>query len=155
MLKISKNEFINEDMIECISIYESKPLQDQAKKARDENRIRELKGRYGIKSFVMMEDGYLFLCPNFPDIYLKRMSAEQYLIIDPIRYYLKKNMIREITSKPNSKQRTEIAGKKKDGQYINLAKNRPVRYYVFMKSGRIYGIALMKDLPTGKKGDMQ
>lgn len=144
MLKINKNEFINEESIECICEYNSKPLTEIAVKARREGKASEFRGRNGLKSFIMMDDGYLFLCPLRPGTYIERTTKEEYLVVS-LRCYLKKKLIREISIKLSARQRRDLKDKKEKKEYINLAKDKSVTHYIFMKSGHIYGTHLIKE----------
>lgn len=140
MLKIGKYEIINDGLIESFCIYEGKPLSKLVKNASEKNSLRRITGRYGFKTFIMMRDGYIYLCPFLPDTYLKKIDSNDYLIIDSKRYFIKKEFVREITSKPNAKQSKEIKQAKLDKMYVNLTKHRVTRYHIFTTTGRIYGV---------------
>lgn len=140
MLKIGKNELINEDMIESFSIYGNKPSMDLAKDADINGKMRKIRGRYGIKTLIMMNDGYIFLCPFLPDTHMKKLNKDDYMVIDPKRYYIRKSLIREITTKPNTGQHEEILRAKQEMRYVNFAKRQTVKYYIFTVTNRIYGV---------------
>ena len=147
MLKIQKNQLINDDLIECISVYNSDPLSTIAKKAKKNQTLREIRGRFGYNSILLLKDGYVFLCPNYPEVYFSKLDMDQYVLIDPKRYAIKKDIIREITAKPNKGQHEEIVAAKKEERYINLARNKEVRYYIFTTTNRIYGINIIRNMP--------
>lgn len=151
MLTIKKDELINEDMVESICMYNSEPLTKLAGAARKNGNIREFRGRYGYKSMVIMEDGYLFLCPNNPAIYFARAREEDYLFLDPKRYAVRKKLVREVTTRPNKGQHQDIVKAKKEGRYINLARGKKTKCYVFMVTGRIYGAASIRNVPSGSE----
>ena len=139
MLKINKSEFIKESDIECVCDYGSKPLQQIAKRSREMGKFREMMGRNGLKSMIILEDGYLFLCPYKPDTYIGKCREEDFLAVST-RCYIRKAMIREICTKLNTGQQRELKEKKGNGEYVNLTYGKSTSHYLFMKAGRIYGI---------------
>lgn len=145
MLKITKYEYLNEEISECICVYESKPLKRFAKQAKTKCLYREFRGRNGIKSIIILNDGGVFLCPYLPNTYYERTEKNDYIQVNQ-EIYLRKDMIREVTLKPNQQQKEEIRNAKQSGHYVNLCKKRAVGYYVYMRSGRIYGVTNIKDL---------
>ena len=140
MLKITKSEFINHDKIECMAVYESVPVKKIAKKAKEIDRFRGFTGKTGYKTIIFMNDGFVYLCPCLPATYASRMNIEEFITADPNRYFLKKDQIREISTKLNNHQRKNIQQAKERGMFINLSKNKSAEYYVFMISGRIYAL---------------
>ena len=147
MLRINTRVLIDDKKIECIISYDSEPLYKIARESRKKKNIREIRGRYGFKSMIVLEDGYVFLCPLNPDTYQngKGISSDDYFIIDPKRYYIRRNCIREIVEgKLNKQQKREVKESKDNGTYINLAKNKKVKYYIFTYSGHIYGVNIIK-----------
>lgn len=147
MLKVRKNEYINEGQIECICSYTSEPVYRLVRIGRKNESIRELRGKFGYKSLIIMNDGYLFLCPNNPDVYFSKLDLSEYLVIDSKRILIKKDRIREISTKPNVGQHKEIVKAKAESRYINLSGNKKIRYYIFTTSGRIYGVNLIRKAP--------
>lgn len=144
MMKINKDELLNEKLIECICFYDSKPLNRLVRTARNEDRCREFRGKFGIKSMMILTDGGIFLCPYLPSTYYERGSKELYLQVHT-DIYLRNDEIREIVSKLNTQQHREVGMAKKNESYINLCGRKKVSYYVFMNSGRIYGVAGIKE----------
>ena len=144
MLKINKNVMINEDKIECICFYGNKPLRQIVNESRITGNIRQIKGRYGYKSIIFMSDGYLFLCPYTPEIYLSRLEDNDYFVLDSKKCIIKRSCVREIVTKPNYKQHLEIVKSKKEKDYVNLAGRNKTRYFIFTVSGRIYGLNIVK-----------
>ena len=53
-------------------------------------------------------------------------------------------MIKEISCKLNAAQRKEVMEKKENGLYILLTRGKKTKFYIFMKSGRIYGVNSLK-----------
>ena len=144
MLKISKGEYINEDDIECVSEYVSKPVIKFAKDAKEKGMEREFRNTYGLNTIIIMQDGKVFLCPNKFELYKGRMNEQEFIITDPKRCMIRRKYVVEITSKPNHGQNRDIQKAKEEGMYLNLASNKPTRWRFFMKSGRIYGVHTMK-----------
>lgn len=140
MLKISKSETINDLHIEAFGLYGSKPLVRIAANARTQGRERRIFSRYGLKSIAIMEDGYVFLCPKYPSAYLAKLGADDWLAVERNRYFIRKQMVREISSKLTSGQKREVAEAKRNGMYVNFSRNKRVKYHVFTLSGRVYGI---------------
>lgn len=149
MLKINKNEMINEDMIEAVTFYGSSPLKRFAGSAQDPETVRRLKGRYGLKSMVVMQDGFVFLCPFNANIYLARLPADDYILLDPKKGALRASMVREVTTKLTAEQRREIIKKKQERLYIDLTCGKKTKYYFFMASGRVYGTNIFR----GQQGE--
>lgn len=139
MLKVNKNTFINEDKIECICEYGSKPLVQHAMENEKEGKLRKIKGRYGYNSLIVMDDGYLFICQNHPEVYFKRMDMSNYVMLSAKKQVIKKSMVREIVTKTNAGQRRDIAKAKKEGRYYNLSGNKKTFYYIFTVNKHIYG----------------
>ncbi len=140
MIKISKNDYINETLVEAVCTYhKSKPLVRLASESLSHNTGRMIRGRYGCKSLFVMNDGYVFLCPYTPETYMTKLDASEYLQIERKKYYIKTCMIREICTKLSIGQRRDVIKAKKNGSYINLSGNKKVKNYIFTTSGRIYG----------------
>lgn len=152
MIKITKNEIINELLIEGLCEYNSEALRRQAKIARDENNLREFHVGKGYKSIIFFEDNMKILAPLYPDTYMKRIGDKDiFLVADPKRYMINKSMIKEICIKPNEQQKRDIRTAKQNNMFINLTKGKKTNYYLFMRSGRIYGLHLMKENLFGKE----
>ena len=145
MLKISKNEMINEDMVECISVYDSNPLNIIASDARKNGSFREFRGKYGVKTVFIMTDGFVILAPNNTKLYYDRIDKDKFLIADPNRYMINKSVIREISTKPNAQQKRKIKEAKKSGDFVNLSSNKTAKYYIFTTTGRVYSLRLIKE----------
>lgn len=90
MLKVRKDQLINEDKIESICLYGSEPLVRIVQIARANNVIHSFIGNHGYKSLIVMDDGFLFLCPNYPEIYFSRLDLTDYLIVDAKKYAIRK-----------------------------------------------------------------
>lgn len=144
LFKVTKHQMINASQIELLCSYDTDSLKKQTSIADKENRLLRILGRYGYRSFLMLADGYVYLCPYMTETYSEKINKNDYLIIDPKRIYIKKSIIRIITSKPNAGQHKEISETKKNHQFINLTKGKKTRYYIFTTTGRIYGIHLIK-----------
>lgn len=149
MLKITKSEVVNDDMIECVCEYGNAPLRAIAGRARKEGKFREFRSRYGIKTLAMMDDGFVVLAPFRANTYVERLDQDKFLVADPNRYAFRKSAIREIASKLNAQQRRDVKDAKANGTFVNLVGNKPAKYYVFAVSGRIYAIRYMKEDLTG------
>ena len=54
MLRVNRNTLINDDKIECICEYGSKPLVKLARDNEKENRLRKIKGGYGYNCLIVM-----------------------------------------------------------------------------------------------------
>lgn len=152
MLKINKYEMINEDKIECFCLYNTKPVKAIVRKARQDGRCREVRNRYGFKSVAVMDDGYLIICPNYPEVYAERVDKERYIIVDPKRLIVSRNFVREVTRRPNTQQRREIIEKRETGEYVNLAGEGKTNYYIFTTTGRIYGVRFFKNIENETEG---
>ena len=146
MLKITKDEYLNDEKIECIAIYGSVPLQVQVRMAKEREQYRGFVKKGGLKSVIFLDDGFIFHCPYMPNTYLSRMNEEDYMLADPLRYLLKKKKIRDISTNLTALQRRLLKEAKKNGSFINLARSKAVKYYVFMESGRIYGLHTIKNM---------
>ncbi|MCD8012047.1 MAG: DUF370 domain-containing protein [Lachnospiraceae bacterium] len=145
MLRVNAGTKLNDEKIECITIYaDSLPLRRMVSDARKNNKCRNLNGNRKIKTMIIYNDGSIFLCSLNPDTYLARLDAADYYLVDPIRTMIRKNEIREIVSKTNASHRRDIAKAKADGMYVNLTCNRKTRDYIFTESGRIYGLAYIR-----------
>lgn len=154
MIKITKDQIINEDMIESICEYNSEALRRQAKIARENNCLREFQSGKGYKTIIIFEDNVKMLAPLYPDRYMNRIAdKDSFLIADPKRYMLRKDYIREICTKPNEQQKRDIKNAKDANNYINLTKGKKVQYYIFMKTGKIYGLHLIKEDLFEKGGE--
>ena len=136
MLRINKNTLINDSKIECICEYGFKPLIRYVKENDKSGKVRKIKGSYGYNSLIIMEDGYVFLCPNKPSVYLKRQDPELYIILSPKRHVLKKAMIREITTKPNAGQHRDIMKAKAEDFLIFLETKR--HFIIYLQSMIIF-----------------
>lgn len=153
MLRINKNTLINDSKIECICEYGFKPLIRYVKENDKSGKVRKIKGSYGYNSLIIMEDGYVFLCPNKPSVYLKRQDPELYITLSPKRHVLKKAMIREITTKPNAGQHRDIMKAKAEGKFFDLSGNKKTFYYIFTVNDHIYGLNSLWDMKIISKGD--
>lgn len=145
MLKITRSELLNEDMIECVSEYGNSPLRTIAGKARKSGNFREFRNRYGVKTIIIMDDGFVVLAPLRMDTYAERMEKEKFLMADPNRYVIRKSLIREIATKPNAQQRRAIKEAKENGKFVNLIGGKPAKYYVFTTTGRVYALRYLKE----------
>lgn len=153
MLRINKNVIINDDKIEGICEYGSKALVKIVKESEKEGKLRKIKGSYGYNSLIIMEDGYLFLCPNNPAVYYKRQEMEKYISVSPKKYAIKQSMVREITTKPNAGQHREIVKAKSEGRFFNLAGNKKTYYYIFTINNHIYGATTLWNFSDLSKGE--
>ena len=133
MLKVRKDQLINEDKIESICLYGSEPLVRIVQIARANNVIH---------SFI----GFLFLCPNYPEIYFSRLDLTDYLIVDAKKYAIRKSCIREISSNPSKSQHQDIIKAKNEKRFYNLSGHKKTKYYIFTVSGRIYGVPYIRKL---------
>lgn len=147
MVKVSPHTWIDEPSIESVSAYGSRPLNVIAEAARKEDKLRDLFGSYGFKSVIIMDNDFVYRCPNNPDIYISRMNEEDWYIVETKRAYIRKTGVREVTDKLNASQKRDLSAAKKAGKYVNLAKNQKVRFYVFMKNGRVYGTRVIRPFP--------
>lgn len=146
MLKINVNTMVNDEKIECICCYGSKSLIKLVKEGGKNEKIRKIKGSYGYNSLIVMEDGYLVLCPNNPAVYLKRLDMDSYVAVSPKKHVIKKSAIREITSKPNISQHRDIMKAKSEGRFFNLAGNKKTYYYIFTVNNHVYGSNTLWDM---------
>ena len=146
MLRVSYSDQLNDEYIEAICIYGSDPLVRFASKARHEDRLRTLKGKYGLRTLIVMEEGRHFLCPFLPKTYMSKLDDREFFIIDPNRYMIIKKDVLEITSRLNTEQRREVQKEKETGKFISLSRKQATTQYLFMKSGRIYGIHTVRPL---------
>ena len=152
MLKITKDEYVNEDRIECIAIYGSRPLKATARKAREGGHFRGFIRKTGFKTIILLDDGCVFLCPYMPNTYLQRGDRGKYILADKLRYILNRSKIREVSASLTTAQRKSLKEAKEGGMFVNLAGNRKATHYVFMVSGRIYGLHGFKELEKGRDG---
>ena len=146
MLKVRKDQLINEDKIESICLYGSEPLVRIVQIARANNVIHSFIGNHGYKSLIAMDDGFLFLCPNYPEIYFSRLDLTDYLIVDAKKYAIRKSCIREISSNPSKSQHQDIIKAKNEKRFYNLSGHKKTKYYIFTVSGRIYGVPYIRKL---------
>lgn len=152
MIKLNKFSYIEECDVEIFCDYfSSKPLQLLVKEKKESNMIRELKGRYGYKTLVIQDDGYVYLAPYEPTTYIKRCQLDEFYIFGP-GCYIRKNAIREITTKLNSFHRRDIKTAKTGKMFVNLTKGRSATHYIFMKTGRIYALHIRGELFGEKTG---
>ena len=140
MLKIIKNEMINEKMIESILEYKTSPLKALVKFAENNKILRRFRGKHGSKSLIVLEDGTMFLCPFYPETYISKLPEGEYLESDSKRFFIRSSMIKEISFSPILSQRNDIKEAKSKKMYYNLSRRKKIKCYLFMKSGRIYGI---------------
>lgn len=142
MLKINKDEMINDSMIEGVFTYGSSCLKIKAKEAGLEDKYRAISGRYGLNTMFLLTDGFLVTATLKPDTYMERIPGykEEFLSIDYNRFFLRKSLIREIVKKPNSAQRRQIKEAKAEKRYFNLCGANAAKYYLFLTTGRIYGV---------------
>ena len=152
MLRVNRNTLINDDKIECICEYGSKPLVKLARDNEKENRLRKIKGGYGYNSLIVMDDGYLYICQNHPEVYFKRMDMDAYIMISAKRHAVKKSMVREIVTKTNAGQRRDISKAKKEGRFFNLSGNKKTFYYIFTINEHFYGTNTLWDMRQLTKG---
>lgn len=138
MLRINKDCFINEDDIEMICEYTGKPLLEFARTAKKEGRLREVRGKNGLKTAFFLKEGYIFLAPFTVDTYMKRCDESAYFQAGGI--YLKKSAVREISTKLNAGHQRELRKAKEEKRFLNLTKNKKTSHYFFMWSGRIYSV---------------
>lgn len=150
MLKLNARTIINDNKIESISEYSSK---SQIRMIRDSENKRKIKGSYGYKSLIVMNDGYLFLCPNTPQVYFNRLNMEEYVIISPKRYAIRKDMIREIASKTNVSQKNDIRKSKEENRFYDLSSNKKTAYYIFTINNHIYATSGIWDIKQLAKGE--
>ena len=144
MLKINKNEYINHNKIECIAEYRSEPLRRLVREAKEKKMFQGIEGKAGYKTIIFLDDGFIFLCPLLPGTYLSKMDKEEFIEADPKRYLLKKEQIRDISSKLTASQRKRLQKAKQDNKFVNLSRNNKTGYYIFMSSGRVYGVHNIK-----------
>ena len=145
MLKITRSEIMNDDLIECLSAYDNSPLRTIAGKARKNGNFREFRSRYGVKTIVIMDDGFVVLAPLRADTYAERLDRDKFIIADPNRYAFRRSAVREVTSKPNAQQRRAIREAKENGTFVNLVGNKAAKYWIFTVTGRIYAVRFMKE----------
>ena len=131
MLKVRKDQLINEDKIESICLYGSEPLVRIVQIARANNVIHSFIGNHGYKSLIVMDDGFLFLCPNYPEIYFSRLDLTDYLIVDAKKYAIRKSCIREISSNPSKSQHQDIIKAKNEKRFYNLSGHKKTKYYFY------------------------
>lgn len=148
MLKVKKDQLINDEKIESICLYGSEPLIRIVQIARSNNTIHSFIGSRGYKSLIVMDDGFLFLCPNYPDTYFSRLNLSDYLIVDAKKYAIRKSCIREISSNPSRSQHLDIVRAKNEKRFYNLSGHKKTKYYIFTVGGRIYGVPYIRKLST-------
>lgn len=152
MIKLNKFSYIEESDVEIFCDYSSsKPLQFLVKDKKESNMIRELKGRYGYKTLIIQDDGYVYLAPYEPITYTKRCKPDEFCMMSP-SCYIRINAIREITTKLNSFHHRDIKTARASKMFINLTKGKSATHYVFMKTGRIYALHIRGDLFFEKTG---
>lgn len=144
MLKINKDEYLNEDMIECVAEYGSKPIVRHAMRAKAEGREREFRNSYGLNTVIVLSDGTVCLCPNKFETYMGRLDADRFVVADPKRFAVAKAFVKEATTSPNLGQRRDVAKAKEEGRYLNFARGKSVKWTFFTVTGRIYGTHAMK-----------
>lgn len=144
MLQIGSYEQINEDYIEGICMYDTAPLKQFASDMDKSENLRKIKGRFGYKTLIVMEKGLHFLAPYLPKTYFEKLNPDDYLAVDPNRYMLNKKDILEISSRLTASQRRDLQKAKENGRYLCLSKGKQTNIYIFMTSGRIYGMHSIK-----------
>lgn len=145
MLKLNKYENLNEDMIECISMYHSKPLREAASSAGKEGRCWRVNMGREIKTIIILGDGSIYLCPLNPDTYLSRVDGTNYIVADPKRIILRRNMVVNITTHPTRAQHKAIMDKRTEGKFYDLTRGKKTNYYVFTINGHIYGLPRIRE----------
>lgn len=145
-MKLTKNEYLPEERIESFFAYGSKPLTKIAGLAREKQLCRrfQLKKTRKIKSMLLLTDGWVFQCPYLASTYYERATKKLYLRVAP-EIYIKKDQIMEIGSKLTERQKRDLKHAKKENIYVNLCKEKQVAFYIFVRSGRIYGVPYIKD----------
>lgn len=151
MFKLTKNVSVNEKSVECICVYNSKPLRRVAEHSRSENALISLKGRSGFKSMIVMDNGSIYLCPYSSSVYYDRAGIDCYAT--STKHFLALEKVHDIVSKPGASYRRLIKNAKLNGTYVNLSRDKRVNYYIFMYSGRIYGVNNMQNLQAQKHSD--
>lgn len=144
MIQISSYESINKDYIESICLYDSVPLRKIAVAYEKDGKLRRFSGRYGLRTIFLMEKGHHFLAPYLPKTYLKKLDLDEYFVVDPNRYAIRRKCILEITAHPNAGQKRDIAEMKKTNGFVSLTKGEKTNLYIFTESGRIYGVHAIK-----------
>ncbi len=147
MLKLDTHTWVNDSTIEAISPYGSLPLRNLAHAAQDQGLLRDFSGPNGFKSIIFAEDGFVYRCAHRPHFYITRMVVDNWYVAEANRIYLREEYVREIAERLNSSQKRSLAQAKAEGLYVNLSRNKRVRYYVFMRSGRVYGVRSLKPSP--------
>lgn len=140
MLKIGKNEFINDSFIEAVCTYSTIPLVRLAANADKINMLRRVKGRYGTNSMFIMNDGYVFLSTYYPETYMSHIDKSLFFQIDGKKYFIRKSAVREICTKLYARQKRDLKKAKESGMYVNLSGRKKIKYYLFTLTGRVYGV---------------
>lgn len=146
MLKIAKNEFINDSKIEAICTYGAMPLVRLASEAGKKNMVRRFQGRYGIKSLFIMDDGYVFLATYTPETYMSRIDKSLFFQIEGKKFYIRTDLVREICTRLSAGQRRDVQKAKENGMYFNLSGKKKVKYYMFTITGHVYGVQQIMNL---------
>lgn len=139
MLKIDKNQMLNDEYIECICMYETKPIENFVKRAKEEKRCSLFRGPYGFKSLIILRNNECVVCPFSTDVYLKKLDESRYYVSRGKKYIISKKGVKIISKRLSESQQNVLAEAKKNGLYINLSSNKKVKYYFFMDNGHIYG----------------
>ena len=134
-------------MIECICEYNHASLRRIASKARGEGNFRQIMGSYGIKSMIVMKDGFIMLTPLRTNVYYDKLKDKsKYLEVDSKRMVIAKDIIREITMKPNRGQKRDIVKARAEERYFNRCNyKKRRRYCIFTTTGRVYAVPLIRE----------
>lgn len=138
MLKVTKYELINDDMIEAICTYGTDPLRRIAVKGEAEGKTRRLRGRYKAHSLIICKDGTYYICPFKPETYLSKLNPDDYISIEARKYLIKKSEIREITTWLNASQQEEMTTRMEQDLFYDLTRGRKLRSYIITRNGHMY-----------------
>ncbi len=147
MVKLDTHTWVDDTTIEAIGVYGSAPLRELAAAANEQGILRDFSGPNGFKSIVFAEDGFVYRCSHNPHFYIIRMDVDEWYVAKSNKIFLRKEYVREVTDRPNTSQRRTIAQAKAEGLYVNFAGAQKVCFYVFMRSGRVYGVHQLKFFP--------